>query len=51
MWAILKIDYNYLNLFKNDFKKVIGSEIEIYSPKYLIQNFKKINLNLKRSSF
>ena len=51
MWAILKIDYNYLNLFKNDFKKVIGSEVEIYSPKYLIQNFKKINLNLKRSSF
>ncbi len=47
MWAILKIDYNYLNLFKNDFKKVIGSEIEIYSPKYLIQNFNKNKLKFK----
>ena len=47
MWAILKIDYNYLNLFKNDFKKVIGSEIEIYSPKYLIQNFKNNKLKFK----
>ena len=47
MWAILKIDENYLNLFKNDFKKVIGSEIEIYSPKYLIQNFSKNKLKFK----
>ena len=47
MWAILKIDENYLNLFKNDFKKVIGSEIEIYSPKYLIQNISKNKLKFK----
>lgn len=47
MWAILKIDYNYLNLFKNDFRKVVGSEVEIYSPKYLIQNFNKNKLKFK----
>tara|TARA_Y100000741_G_scaffold295498_1_gene236096 strand:+ start:55 stop:552 length:498 start_codon:yes stop_codon:yes gene_type:complete len=47
MWAILKIDNNYKNLFKNDFKKSIGSEIELYSPKYLIQNFKRNKLKFK----
>ena len=47
MWAVLKIDQNYKNLFKKDFKKIIGSEIEIYSPKYLVQNFKYNKLKFK----
>jgi hypothetical protein len=33
MWAVFKIDQKYSNLFKKDFKKIIGSEVEIYSPK------------------
>ena len=47
MWTILKIDQNSSNIFKKDFRKLIGSEIEIYSPKYLIQNFKKNKLHFK----
>ena len=47
MWAVFKIDQKYSNLFKKDFKKIIGSEVEIYSPKYLTQLFKKNKLKVK----
>ena len=47
MWAIIKIDQNLSNLFKQDFKKNIGSELITYSPKYLVQYFKKNKLKFK----
>ena len=47
MWAVFKIDQKYSNFFKKDFKKIIGLEVEIYSPKYLTQLFKKNKLKVK----
>ena len=47
MWAILKIDQKKTNLFKKEFKRIVGSDLEIYSPKYQIQNFKKNKLRSK----
>ena len=49
MWAVFKIDQKFSNLFKKDFKKVFGSEVEIYSPKYQVQNFAKNKLRLKET--
>ena len=49
MWAVFKIDQKYSNLFKKDFKKTIGSEVEIYSPKYQVQNFTKNKLRFKET--
>jgi len=47
MWTIIKIDQNLSNLFKQDFEKNIGSELEVYSPKYLVQYFKQNKLKFK----
>ena len=47
MWTVIKIDQNLSSLFKKDFEKKIGSELIIYSPKYLVQYFKKNKLNFK----
>jgi len=47
MWTIIKIDQNLSNLFKQDFEKNIGSELVVYSPKYLVQYFQKNKLKFK----
>ena len=47
MWAILKVDINNLNYLEKDFKKKLGNEINIYSPKLIIQKYKKNKLPSK----
>ena len=47
MWAILKVDINNLNYLEKDFKKKLGNEINIYSPKLIIQKYKKNKLTSK----
>lgn len=47
MWAVLKIDKDYSSIFKREFTKIMQSDVEIYSPKYLIQNFKNNKLKFK----
>tara|TARA_Y100000992_G_C20982394_1_gene357938 strand:+ start:53 stop:550 length:498 start_codon:yes stop_codon:yes gene_type:complete len=50
MWAILKVDKNNLNYLEKDFKKKLGNEINIYSPKLIIQKYKKNKLTSKEFS-
>lgn len=47
MWTIIKIDRKNLNLLKNSFKKNLGEDFKIYSPKFLIQKFHKNKLKKK----
>ena len=44
MWTIIKFDRKNLEFLKKDFKKKLGSDVTIYSPKLLIQKYKKISL-------
>ena len=47
MWAIIKIDINNLGYLRKDFKDKLGEEISIYSPKFIIQKYKKNKLTNK----
>ena len=44
MWTIIKVDLKNLELLKKEFKKKIGNDVKIYSPKFLIQKYKKNKL-------
>jgi len=44
MWTIIKIEKKNLNLLKNSFKKILGEDLKIYSPKFLAQKFHKNKL-------
>tara|TARA_X000000368_G_scaffold413481_1_gene401613 strand:- start:713 stop:1210 length:498 start_codon:yes stop_codon:yes gene_type:complete len=44
MWTIIKFDRKNLEFLKKDFKKKLGSDVTIYSPKLLIQKYKKNKL-------
>ena len=41
MWAVLKVDKNYIPLLKKDFSKKIGNDIKFYTPKLKINKFYK----------
>ena len=41
MWAVLKIDKNYISLLKKDFSQKIGNDVKFYSPKLKINKFYK----------
>ena len=41
MWTIIKFDKKNLELLKKDFKKKLGEDITIYSPKIFIEKYKK----------
>ncbi len=41
MWTILKLDKKKIAFLKDDFKKKLGKDFVIYSPKILIDKFKK----------
>lgn len=41
MWAVLKVDKNYISLLKKDFSKKIGNDIKFYTPKLKINKFYK----------
>jgi hypothetical protein len=47
MWAIIKIDKKKLFLLKKDLINKFGNDTEIYSPKMLIEKFKKNKLHKK----
>ena len=47
MWAILKVDKNYISLLKKDFTQKIGNDIKFYTPKLKINKFYK-KKNLKK---
>ena len=44
MWAIIKFDKRYSEIFKDSLKKETGNDLIIYSPKLLIEKYTKINL-------
>ena len=44
MWTIIKVDLKNLEHLKNEFKKKIGEDVKIYSPKLLIEKNKKNKL-------
>ena len=44
MWTIIKFDKKNLELLKLDFKKKLGSDPIIYSPKLFVQKYKKNKL-------
>ena len=41
MWTIIKIDKKKLDFLKNDFKKILGNGMEIYSPTFLVEKVEK----------
>ena len=41
MWTVIKFNQNNLNFLKKEIIKKLGKDVEIYSPKLLIQKFKK----------
>ena len=44
MWAVIKFDKNNLESLKKDFKKKLGKDLSVYSPKLFIQKYKKNKL-------
>ena len=44
MWTIIKVDLKNLEFLKKELKKKIGNDVKIYSPKFLIQKYKKNKL-------
>ena len=44
MWTIIKFDKKKLNILKEDFSQKLNGNFEIYSPKLLIQKYKKNKL-------
>ena len=48
MWTIIKFDKKNLELLKLDFKKKLGSDPIIYSPKLFVQKYKKKKTYRKR---
>ncbi len=44
MWTIIKFDSKNLEFLKKDFKKKLGKDVAIYSPKLLIEKYKKNKL-------
>ena len=44
MWAVIKFDKKYFNLFTKELKEKIGNDFIIYRPKVLVQNYKKEKL-------
>jgi len=47
MWTIIKVDRKNLEFLKEEFKKKLGKNVIIYSPKLLIQKYKKNKLTGK----
>ena len=41
MWTIIKFNKNKLEQLRNDFSKIIGKNFIIYTPKILIETYKK----------
>ena len=41
MWAVIKFNKKNFNIFKQDIKKNLGKDVEIYTPKLLIKKFRK----------
>ena len=39
MWTIIKIDKKKIDFLKNDFRKILGKDIEIYSPTFLVEKY------------
>tara|TARA_E500000178_G_C16968977_1_gene729955 strand:- start:928 stop:1425 length:498 start_codon:yes stop_codon:yes gene_type:complete len=51
MWAIIKVDNKNIKILSNELKKKLGPNLQIYSPKIYIENYKnkkiiKKSLNL-----
>lgn len=44
MWTIIKVDLKNLEFLKNEFKKKVGEDVKIYSPKLFIEKYKKNKL-------
>ncbi len=44
MWAVIKFDKKKINAFTTDLKAKLGQDLEIYIPKFNIQNFKNKKL-------
>ena len=44
MWTIIKFDKKKLSILKEDFSQKLNGNFEIYSPKLLIQKYKKNKL-------
>ena len=44
MWTVIKFNKNNINLIHNEINKKLGSDVEIYVPKFLVQKFKKTKL-------
>ena len=44
MWTVIKVDLKNLEYLKNEFRKKVGKDVKIYSPKFLIQKYKKNKL-------
>ncbi len=44
MWTVIKVDLKNLEFLKNEFRKKVGQDVKIYSPKFLIQKYKKNKL-------
>ena len=42
MWTIIKFDKKSLEFLKKDFKKKLGTDVTIYSPKFLIQKYRLV---------
>lgn len=47
MWTIIKVDKKKLIFLKNDFQKILGNEMEIYSPTFLFEKVEK-NKSIKK---
>ena len=50
MWTVIKVDKKRIGHFKEDLKKKLGYEFQIYFPKILIQTYKNKKLVKKNFS-
>ena len=48
MWTIIKIDKKKIDFLKNDFRKILGKDIEIYSPTFLVEKYEKNKIVKKK---
>ena len=47
MWTIIKFDKKNIEFLKKEFKKRLGEDTIIYTPKFLIESYKKNKLKKK----
>ena len=50
MWAIIKIDYKKLNFLKKDLTKKLGTNLQFYYPKLIVEKYKNNKLIKKEFS-